>query len=299
MERIGFIGLGRMGKPMAINLKRKTNAEMTVYDIADAPMSELEAIGARRAGGVAEVARNADVVITMLPSGKEVEEVVTGADGVVANGRGGMLVLDMSTVDPSSTDRLAAATQAGGLAMVDAPVGRLASHADRGESLFMVGASQADFERVKPMLQAMGNSIHHCGPVGAGIRTKLVNNYLAISSCQMNAEALALAAKFGLSLEKTLEVLFGTTAFNGQLKINWTDKTLKGDIEPGFTIDLAHKDLSLVVNAANDAKVAMPLAAAARECFSLARSTRYHAKDFSGMLDHWCERSGIEKPQLP
>src|SRR5207247_6314558 len=154
---------------------------------------------------------------------------------------------------------------------VDAPVGRLASHADRGESLFMVGASEADFRRVKPLLEAMGTTIHHCGPVGSGIRTKLVNNYLAISSCQLNAEALALAQRFGLSLEKTLEVIYGTTATNGQLKMAWPAKVLKGDTEPGFTIDLAPKDLTPIVESANIAKVPMPIGAAAREAFSAAR----------------------------
>ena len=136
----------------------------------------------------------------------------------------------------------------------------------------MVGADVADFERVRPLLEAMGNTIHHCGGVGTGTRTKLVNNYLAVVSCQLNAEALALSQRFGLSLEKTLEVLYGTTAFNGQLKIAWPAKVLAGDIEPGFTIDLAHKDLSLIIEAANAAKVPMPIAAAAREAFSTARA---------------------------
>ena len=103
---------------------------------------------------------------------------------------------------------------------------------------------------MKPLLEAMGTTIHHCGGVGTGMRTKLVNNFLAIISCQINAEAIALSQRFGLSLEKTLDVIHGTTATNGQLKIAWPAKVLKGDIEPGFTIDLAHKDLSLIVDAA-------------------------------------------------
>ena len=145
-----------------------------------------------------------------------------------------------------------------GIAFVDAPVGRLASHADRGESLFMVGGTPEDFERVRPLLEAMGTTIHHCGPVGSGTRTKLINNYLAVTSCQMNAEALALSQRLGLNLERTLEVIYGTTAFNGQLKIAWPTKVLKGDVSPGFTIDLAHKDLSLVIDAANATRVPMP-----------------------------------------
>jgi 4-hydroxybutyrate dehydrogenase/sulfolactaldehyde 3-reductase len=293
-DRIGFVGLGRMGRGMAMNLRKK-QFPMTVYDIRSEPVRDLEALGATPAAGVAELARASDVVVTMLPTGVEVEEVV---GEVIACGRRGTLVMDMSTVDPRETDRIAARLAGKGLSFVDAPVGRLASHADRGESLFMVGASDADFARVKPLLEAMGTTIHHCGPVGSGIRTKLVNNYLAISSCQLNAEALALAQRFGLSLQKTLDVLYGTTAVNGQLKINWPDKVLKGDTSPGFTIDLAHKDLSLVVAAANAARVPMPIAAIARECFSLARASGHGSDDFSAMLDSLCEAAGIEKPRL-
>jgi 4-hydroxybutyrate dehydrogenase / sulfolactaldehyde 3-reductase len=295
--RTGFIGLGRMGRPMASNLQRKGHG-LVVHDIVAAPVAELAALGAHPGGSVAGVAKACDVVITMLPSGVEVEQILLGPDGVIANARRGTLLMDMSTVDPQTTDKLAARALEAGMAMVDAPVGRLASHADRGECLFMVGAADADFARVKPLLEAMGNTIHHCGPVGTGMRTKLVNNYLAIVSCQMNAEALSLSQRFGLSLEKTLEVLYGTTATNGQLKIAWPAKVLKGDIEPGFTIDLAHKDLSLIVTAANNAKVPMPVGAAAREAFSGARAGAYAKKDFSAMVDVLCDYAGIEKPRL-
>jgi 4-hydroxybutyrate dehydrogenase/sulfolactaldehyde 3-reductase len=161
-----------------------------------------------------------------------------------------------------------------------------------------VGASDADFQRVRPLLEAMGTTIHHCGKVGSGGRTKLVNNYLAVVSCQLNAEALALSQRFGLDLEKTLEVINGTTAFNGQLRMNWSSKVLKGDISPGFTIDLAHKDLSLILSAANAAKVPLPLAAAAREFFSLARSGPYAQCDFSSIVDALCDLTGIDKPRF-
>lgn len=296
-ERIGFIGLGRMGRPMAANLQRK-GFQLTVFDLNETPMDILAQLGAAKTASVAEVVENADIVITMLPGSPEVEAVALGPGGILAHGQAGMLIMDMSTVDPASTDKLAAAAGEAGLSLVDAPVGRLASHADDGESLFMVGAADADYDRVRPLLEAMGTTIHHCGAPGTGIRTKLINNFLAIASCQMNAEALALASRFGLDLATTLKVIHGTTATNGQLKINYATKVLSGDIEPGFTIDLAHKDLSLVLAAANAAKVPLPIGAAARESLSLARATDYHAKDFSALLDHWCERAGIEKPRL-
>lgn len=293
----GFIGLGRMGRPMASNLQKKGHG-LVVYDIVAAPVAELAGLGAKAAASAAEVAKQSNIVITMLPSGVEVEQILLGPDGVIANAKPGTLLMDMSTVDPQTTDRLAAHAAKAGMSFVDAPVGRLASHADRGESLFMVGASDADFARLKPLFEAMGNTIHHCGPVGSGVRTKLVNNYLAIVSCQMNAEALALSQRFGLSLPKTLEVLYGTTATNGQLKIAWPAKVLAGDIEPGFTIDLAHKDLSLIVSAANHAKVPMPVGAAAREAFSGARAGSYAKKDFSAMVDVLCDYASIAKPRL-
>ena len=297
MEKIGFIGLGRMGRPMASNLRKK-GLELVVYDVNPEAVRALETVGARAANGPAGVAQASDVVITMLPSSVEVEATLLSADGVLANSRAGQIVMDMSTVEPQTTDRLAAAAAARGLSVVDAPVGRLAAHADRGESLFMVGASDDDFRRVLPLLQAMGTTIHHCGKVGSGIRTKLVNNYLAIVSCQLNAEALALSQRFGLDLAKTLEVLYGTTATNGQLRINWPNKVLAGDTTPGFTIDLAHKDLTLIIGAANTARVPVPVAAAAREAFSTARSRGMGGQDFSAMADLLCDVSQIERARL-
>jgi 4-hydroxybutyrate dehydrogenase/sulfolactaldehyde 3-reductase len=258
----------------------------------------LEALGARAAASVADVARESDVVFTMLPASAHVEDVVAGQAGLLSGLARGAGIVDMSTIDPLVTDRLAAAAADRGIAFVDAPVGRLASHAERGESLFMVGADDAAFARVKPLFDAMGTTIHHCGGVGTGMRTKLVNNYLAIISCQLNAEAIALSQRFGLTLERTLDVIHGTTATNGQLKIAWPLKVLKGDVAPGFTIDLAHKDLTLIVEAANAARVPVPVAAVAREAFSVARSRGHGDKDFSAMVDVLCEYAGIDRPRL-
>ena len=297
MTAVGFIGLGRMGLPMASNLCRN-GFHLTVYDINSVAIKSMEQLDAKPAASVADVAAASDIIVTMLPDSAAVDEVVMGPNGVLAHARDGAVIMDMSTVAPTLTDRLANAARQRGFSFVDAPVGRLASHAERGESLFMVGASDEDFQRVRPLLDAMGTTIHHCGEVGTGIRTKIVNNYLAIVSCQLNAEALALSQQFGLSLRKTLDVLYGTTAVNGQLQIAWPAKVLKGDIEPGFTIDLAHKDLTLIVEAANAAKVPMPLGAIAREAYSVARSRGYGGKDFSAMVDSLCDLAGIEKPRL-
>jgi 4-hydroxybutyrate dehydrogenase / sulfolactaldehyde 3-reductase len=295
--KVGFIGLGRMGRGMALNLCRK-GFKLVVYDINAKAVEDLVSAGARAGKGIADASRDVDVVITMLPNSAIVLDAVAGPNGVLAHARSKTIVMDMSTVAPEVTDQLSVAANAKGMSFVDAPVGRLASHADKGESLFMVGASEADFERVKPLLEAMGTTIYHCGAAGAGTRTKLVNNYLAIVSCHLNAEALTLSQKFGLDLEKTLDVIYGTTATNGQLKIAWSSKVLKGDIEPGFTIDLAHKDLTLIIEAANSVKVPVPAAAAAREAYSTARARGFGTKDFSAMGDAWCELSGAEKARL-
>lgn len=291
METIGFIGLGRMGRPMASNLCRR-GFHLLVNDIVPGAVAELEALQARGAP-LTEVA-GADMVVTMLPDSAVVSRV---AHEVLAHMRAGAVLMDMSTVSPETSDALAAACASQGVGFVDAPVGRLASHADRGESLFMVGAADGDFARVRPLLEAMGSTIHHCGPPGSGTRTKLVNNYLAVTSCQLNAEALALSQRFGLDLARTLEVLYGTTAVNGQLKIAWPAKVLAGDTEPGFTIDLAHKDLSLILDAANAARVPMPVLATAREAFSVARARGFGGRDFSAMVDVLCDLAGIEPPR--
>ena len=297
MAVTGFIGLGNMGRGMAANLQGKGES-LIVYDVVDEPIRALVALGARQAASAAEVAAGSDTVFTMLPATATVEEVLTGPDGVFVHGRAGTTVVDMSTIDPLVTDRLAAAAARRGMHFADAPVGRLASHAARGESLFMVGASQETFARIKPLLEKMGTTIHHCGDVGTGMRTKLVNNYLAIISCQLNAEAVALSQRFGLDLAKTLDVIHGTTATNGQLKIAWPSKVLADDTAPGFAIDLAHKDLTLIVEAANAVKVPVPIAAVAREAFSQARSSGHGDRDFSAMVDVLCDGAGIPRPRL-
>lgn len=293
-ETIGFIGLGAMGKGMASNCVRK-GFSLVVHDIRPEPVADLVALGAAAASSVAELSGLCSTIVTVLPTGREVDEIVMGPDGVLAHAKPGTLVADLSTIDPETTDKLHDAARAGGCRAIDAPIGRLAWHADRGESLFMVGGAREDFDAVLPLLEAMGTTIHYCGGGGAGTRTKLVNNYLAIILCQLNAEALSLSQRFGLDLATTLDVIHGTTATNGQLKVNWPNKVLAGDTDPGFTIDLAHKDLSLIVQAANAARVPVPVAAAAREAFSTARARGYGAQDFSSMVDVLCDMAQIER----
>ena len=298
MTTTGFVGLGAMGQPMAANLVRKGH-DLIVYDIAQNRTPPLRDLGAAVAGSVGEVAEKAGIVVTMVPDSPQVEDIVFGPGGILEAGEAGQLVMDMSTIAPETTDRIAGALQKAGRAFVDAPVGRLAANAEAGTSLFMVGASDTDLERVRPLLEAMGDTILHCGGPGAGIRSKLVNNFLVMGINQINAEALALAQGFGLDLATTLNVVGGTTAANGQLSINWPNKVLKDDLAPGFRIALAHKDVSLAVEAARG--FGLPLYAGAVVCESLAMAKateNYADKDFSGIADAVCRLGNLPPPRL-
>ena len=295
--KIGFIGLGAMGLPMSSNLQRKGFA-VTVFDIDDAKMSKVAELGAKKAASVAEASRGQDIVITVLPATQHVEAVVLGEDGVLANIDAGALLMDLSTIDAKGTDRVAAACAAKGISFVDAPIGRLALHAERGESLFMVGASDEDFARVEPALNAMGTDIFRCGPPGMGSRMKLINNFMLLSTAQIVAESIALGTRLGLDIQTMHDVTGNTTARNGQFHVLMVNKALKGDIEPGFTIDLAFKDLTLAMNAAGEQRVGLPMGAAAHAVYGGARATGYAGKDYSALLNLACERAGVSVPEM-
>lgn len=296
--KIAFIGLGAMGQPMAANIL-KSGTPLTVYDIEPERMTPLHNLGAAFADSVEDAARGADIVVTMLPNTPQVDEVVLQPGGVLEAVSEGALLMDMSTIAPLGTDKVAAACAEKGVAFIDAPVGRLVSHAIAGESLFMIGCDEdAHFERVKPLLEAMGAVIHRCGPVGAGIRTKVVNNFLILCITQVNAEALTLAQKLGLDIAMLKEVNAGTTGTNGQLHVNFATKVLTGDTEPGFKIDLAFKDMGLALEAAGDFRVGLPVGAAAHAVYGAARAGDYAAKDFSALLDYACELAGVDKVRL-
>jgi 4-hydroxybutyrate dehydrogenase/sulfolactaldehyde 3-reductase len=215
---------------------------------------------------------------------------------LLPNLRPGSLVVDLSTVDPWTTDEVRDALRAAGHRFIDAPVGRTTTYAQQGESLFMVGAEPDDLEAIRPLLDTMGTTIVHCGAPGTGTRVKIVNNFVAVSLCQLDAEALALGAAFGLDVDTELEVLNGTLATNGFLTVGFKQKTLIGDIEPGFRIDLAHKDISIAIDAAN--RLALPLTqgASTREALNVARARGYGDKDFTALLDNLIDMAGLQKP---
>jgi 4-hydroxybutyrate dehydrogenase/sulfolactaldehyde 3-reductase len=295
--RIGFIGLGAMGLPMSSNLQRK-GFTVTVYDIDETKIAEVVALGAARAASVAEAARGQDIVITVLPATQHVESVVLGPDGVLANIAQDAVLMDLSTIDANGTDRVAKACLDKGVAFVDAPIGRLALHAQRGESLFMVGANDEDFARVEPALKAMGTDIFRCGAPGMGSRMKVINNFMLLSTAQIVAESIALGTKLGLDIQTMHDVTANTTARNGQFHVLMVNKVLKGDVDPGFTIDLAFKDLSLAMNAAAEQRIGLPMGAAAHAVFGGARAGEFAVKDYSALLDYACRNAGVDTPRM-
>lgn len=297
MTKVAFIGLGAMGLPMASNLQRKGFA-LTVYDVAPDRATELVKLGAKNAASIAAAVREADVVVTMLPATKHVEEVILGAQGVLAHIPPGAMIMDMSTIDANATRAIAEACSAKGIPFTDCPVGRLVSHATRGESLFMVGADDATFERVEPLLKAMGNAIFRCGGPGAGSSMKLINNFMLLTITEVCAEAIALGSKLGLDVDIMKTVTGATTATNGQFQVAMAGKALVNDIEPGFTIDLAFKDMTLAMNAAAEQRVGLPVGSAAHAVYGAARGTMFASKDFSSLLQLACQKASIPTPRL-
>lgn len=294
---IGYIGLGAMGLPLAGHLVRQ-GYDVIACDIDPSRVDTIVALGGRKAGSIAEAARGVDVVITCLPATPHVEAVVLGPDGALAQMAPGTLLMDMSTIDANGTDRVAKACTAKGVAFVDSPIGRLVLHAERGESLFMVGADDAAFARVEPLLKAMGKDIMRCGGPGMGSRMKLVNNFLLLTIAEVSAEAVALGTRLGLDIDTILKVTGATTAQNGQLHTLMVNKVLKGDTAPGFTIDLAFKDMTLAMTAAAEYRMGLPVGAAAHAVYGGARAVpEFATKDYSALLEWACRNAGIETPR--
>ena len=297
-NKISFIGLGAMGGPMATNIIKK-GIELFVYDIDENKKNKVVKEGGLTSNSILNAIKASGIVITMLPDTEQVKTVLLGENGVINNLNKDSLILDMSTISPKGTDEIAMKCKENELRFIDAPVGRLVSHAISGESLFMVGCDdEKDFERVKPLFDAMGTSIIRCGKVGTGIRAKVVNNFQILSIAQITAEALTLAQKLDLELDVFKEVNAGTTANNGQFHINFMSKVLKNDVEPGFTIDLAHKDMGLAIEAGNDFRVGLPVGSSVHAVYGQARSSEFAKKDFSSLLDYACRVAEIKPPRI-
>ena len=297
-EKVAFIGLGAMGGPMALNIIKK-GTSVSVFDIEKEKMEPHIKVGGIPGKSIRDTIRDAEIIVTMLPSTENVKAVITGQDGVLSFAKSNTVILDMSTIAPTGTDEVYALCKQKNIKFIDAPVGRLVSHAISGDSLFMVGCDEEDaFKKVEPLLNAMGTTIIRCGKVGSGIRAKVVNNFQILSIAQITAEALTLAQKIGLDLETFKQVNAGTTANNGQFHINFLSKVLQNDIEPGFTIDLAHKDMGLAIETANSFRVGLPVGSSVQAVYAQARSGKFAKKDFSALLDYACELAEVSPPRI-
>jgi 3-hydroxyisobutyrate dehydrogenase len=247
-ERIGFIGLGIMGRGMSRNLL-DAGLALTVWNRTSERAREIVDAGATLAGSPAEVAEASDIVVTCVSDTPDVEQVLTGDDGVIHGAGAGTLVIDCSTISPATTRSLATALAERDVAMLDAPVSGGSEGAARGTLSIMVGGPAAQFARARPVLEAMGSSVTHVGEDhGAGQAVKLVNQILVVHNMLGVSEALLLAAAEGLDLEATLDAVAGGAAGSWMLR-NRGPQVIARDWSPGFTIDLQQKDLRLVLEA--------------------------------------------------
>jgi 4-hydroxybutyrate dehydrogenase / sulfolactaldehyde 3-reductase len=282
MSKIGFIGVGTMGAPMARNIA-KGGHQVQAFDVNSQAVGELRDAGITPAAGAAAAATGVDVLITMLPNSQHVEEAAFGSNGFAEALGKDALYIDMSTIAPAVTDSIAARMAERGIAMVDAPVGRQQSHAVAGRLLIMVGGADADVARARPILSLMGDTIIHCGPVGMGARMKVVNNYMSIALNVLSAEALILAERSGLDPNLAREVMLGTAAGQGHFGSTYPAKVLKGDLTPGFMVDLAYKDLGLALDLARDVGAPVGTGLAAREAYDQARAQNRGRQDWTAV----------------
>jgi len=254
--RIGFIGLGVMGKPMAKRLL-EAGYPLTVWNRTRSKMESLISAGAKGSDSPKEVAEKSDIVITMVTDSPDVEEVVLGPSGVIEGAREGLILIDMSTISPYVTKRIASQLAERGVKMLDAPVSGGDIGAEKGTLSIMVGGPKEVYEKCLPILKVLGKRITHMGPNGMGQMTKLCNQVICAINIQAVCEGLTLAAKAGLDLEKLLNVVTAGAAGSWMLS-NLGPKMIKGDLEPGFRIRHQLKDLRLVLEAASDLKLPLP-----------------------------------------
>jgi len=255
-DRIGFIGLGIMGKPMARNLLAG-GFDLTVHSRSAAPVDELVAAGAARAPGPAEVASASDITITMLPDTPDVERVLVGDGGAMEGAAPGSLIIDMSSIDPGPTRTMAAAFAAREVAMLDAPVSGGERGAIDATLSIMVGGPDAAFRRAAPVFEALGKNIVHIGPSGAGQVAKACNQLVVAATIEAVAEALLLAERSGVDPAKVREALLGGFAGSKILEVHG-QRMLDRVFEPGFRIRLHRKDARIVEEAASATGTPIP-----------------------------------------
>jgi 2-hydroxy-3-oxopropionate reductase len=281
-ERIGFIGLGIMGMPMARNLM-EAGYELVLHNRSPEKAEELGKEGATVAATPREVAEKSDVVVTMLPDSPQVREVVAGENGVLEGISEGALLIDMSTISPVVTEELAEALKEKGASMLDAPVSGGDVGAIEGTLSIMVGGEEEDFQRAKPLFETMGKTITHVGPVGAGQVTKAANQVVVALTIEAVSEALVLGSAGGVSPEKILDVLSGGLAGNKVMEVK-REKFLSHKFEPGFRSELHHKDLGIALAAGREYGVVLPVTAIVDQMLLSMRRKGWGSEDHSALL---------------
>lgn len=261
--RVGFIGLGIMGKPMCMNLL-KAGFALTVHTRTKSKAETAVRAGVEWAESPVETARNSDVVITCVTDTPDVEQVLLGKDGVIEAARDGLICVDMSTISPKATQQIGAALAAKGAFLLDAPISGGEIGAIEAKLSIMAGGDKEQFEKVLPIMKAMGKSVTYCGSLGSGQTTKLVNQVMVIHTIMSISEGLAFAEKAGLDLETTLAATSAGAAGSHSLKI-LGPKIVAGDLKPAFMVDLQLKDLRLVMEYAEQLKQPLPGVALAKQ----------------------------------
>ncbi|WP_114766430.1 sulfolactaldehyde 3-reductase [Vibrio rhodolitus] len=284
MAKIGFIGLGQMGFPMAACLI-KHNHQLCVFDIDSEAVNKMTSLGACAASSAEEAARGSDFVITMLPNGELVEKVIFSAQGVIDGLDDHALLIDMSTIHPLESERIRLALEARGKQFMDAPVGRTSEHAVNGELLILAGGSDEQIDRASEVLLCMGNEIIRAGGPGKGIAIKLVNNFMSAALNALSGEAVVLAEKLGLEYATVEKVFSGTPAGKGHFTTTWPNKLLKGDLSPVFMLALAQKDLGIVMDLAGKLNVPMPMGAAATTLYTQAKAHGRGQQDWTAIVE--------------
>lgn len=291
MITVAFLGLGQMGSPMANNLLQKGHA-LRVFDVNQQAVNELVQKGAIAAQTPAEAAKGAEFIITMLPNGDIVRQVLLGKDGVSEGLSHDALVIDMSTIHPLQTDALITEMQEKGISMMDAPVGRTSVNAIDGTLLILAGGTPEQVERARPVLMCMGNELVEAGGPGMGIRVKLINNYMSIALNALSAEAAVLCESLGLSLDVAIKVMSGTAAGKGHFTTTWPGKVLKGDLSPAFMVDLALKDLRIAVDVASQTGAPLNMGIAAETYYTSASENGRGRQDWSALLSQVRQQAG-------
>jgi 3-hydroxyisobutyrate dehydrogenase len=289
MARIGFVGLGNMGLPMALNLI-KAGHQVSGFDVAPQGVDKLKAGGGASAKDIASLAADSEILITMLPAGKHVRQVYLGAEGIIARAKPGTLLIDSSTIDVDSARAVATVADAKGLLMLDAPVSGGVGGAQGATLTFMVGGPDAAFKKAEPVLAAMGKTIVHAGAAGAGQAAKICNNMILGISMIGVSEAFVLAEKLGLDPQKLFDI---SSKSSGQCWSLTSYCPVPGpvpaspanrDYQAGFTAAMMLKDLLLAQDAARASGATTPLGADAASIYGLFVGQGEGSRDFSGVI---------------